>query len=60
MADIEQIAHIQIVDRNYNVYLSFVYSSLTLQAYKYDDKQIEFEWFDNVLDFKLWLEKPIE
>lgn len=59
MANIEHVAHIHVNDRDFNVYISFVYSSLTLQAYKYNDTNIEFDWFDNVTDFQHWLEKPI-
>lgn len=60
MSDIEHIAHIHVSDQDFNVYISFVYSSMTLQAYKYNDSRIEFEWFDNVIDFKNWLETPID
>ena len=60
MSDFEHIAHIHVNDKDYNVYISFAYSSLTLHAYKYNDERIEYEWFDNVLDFKEWLEKPVQ
>ena len=60
MSDIEHIAHIHVDDKDFNVYISFVYSSMTLQAYKYNESRIEFDWFDNVIDFKNWLEKPID
>ena len=59
MPDIEQIAHIHINDRNFNVYISFSYSSLTLYAYKYNDRKIEFEWFNNSADFNNWITKPL-
>jgi hypothetical protein len=59
MSDLEHIAHIRIDERDFNVYISFFYSSLTLHAYKYNDEKIEFEWFDNVIDFKNWIDKPL-
>lgn len=60
MADIEHIAHIHVNDRDYNVYISFSYSSLTFHVYKYNDTQIEFDWFNNSQELKSWLLKPLQ
>ena len=55
----EKIAHIKVYDRDYNVYISFSYTSLTVHAYKYDNVSIEYEWFASMSDFKLWIQEPI-
>ena len=55
----EKIAHIRIEDRDFNLYISFSYTTMTLHAYKYDETSIEYEWFVNLLEFKLWVQKPL-
>ena len=56
---IEKIAHIRIEDREYNLYISYSYDTGILHAYKYDEYNIEYEWFANLLEFKYWVQKPI-
>lgn len=55
----EKISHIRVHDRDYNVYICFSYTTLTVHAYKYDNFSIEFEWFASMSEFKEWIQQPI-
>lgn len=57
---IEQVAHIRIEDRGYNVYISICYDTMTLHAYKYDDQGINYNWFNSLQEFNLWVQTPIQ
>lgn len=59
MSYIKNIAHIRVSDREYNVYISICYTSMTLHAYKYNDTSIVYDWFYTLDDFKSWLQEPI-
>ena len=56
---IEQIAHIRVHDRDYNVYISFSYTTMTLHAYKYDEYNMEYCWFASLSEFKSWVAEDI-
>jgi hypothetical protein len=60
MSTIEPIMHVCIEDREFNLYLSICYDSMTLHAYKYNDRSIEYDWFVNLEEFKSWVQNPIQ
>lgn len=57
--EVEQIAHIYVEDKDFTLYLSMCYNTMTLHAYKYNNECINYEWFNHLSDFVNWVHLPI-
>lgn len=57
--NLEEIAHIRVNDRDFNVYISIAYNTATLHMFKYDNFTCEYEWFTVWSEAKEWIQRPI-
>ena len=58
--NMERLTHVRVDDCDFNLYVSVCYNSMRLHAYKYDDNNIEWETFTSLLEFTVWIQKPIK
>ena len=58
--EMERVAHICIEDRKFNVYICICYNTMTLHAYKYDSTNINYDWFNDLNEFMIWVQRPIQ
>jgi hypothetical protein len=56
---IERIAHIQVVNRDHNVYISVCYDTMQLHGFKYDHFSCEYEIFTIIHEFEEWIQSPL-